>query len=375
MSSTNGDSQPPLPIGFALEYALGHITHAENLKAALAGEEAIRPAYTDIPYDNTPLPSPWNRVPGLFNNWTLRASLVAYHALRRMSPCPAAMFFHTQVTSLFSTGLMARIPSIVSLDATPVQYDALGAAYNHTVGAGPAETVKKRLNRRAFHAARRLITWSEWAKHSLVTDYGVPADRVTAIPPGIDLDRWRFSRKREKDQPLSLLFVGGDFERKGGGALLAAFERFGKRIPTAELHIVTKSPNAGDGKPGVVVHRGLSPNSPELQRLYAEADVFVFPTRGDCLPLAVLEALAAGLPVVTTDVGALSEAVSHEETGLIVPVDDPEALCDALDRLAENPAVRISMGDAARERASELFDARKNYKKIVESLKELAEYR
>jgi hypothetical protein len=161
MSSNNGTTdEAPLRIWFALEYALGHITHAENLKAALAGEPGIQPEYTDIPFENTPLPAPWNRVPRLFNNWSLRASLVAYHALRGMNPKPDAAFFHTQVTSLLSSGLMARIPSVVSLDATPVQYDSLGASYNHTVGTGPAEAVKKRLNRRAFHAARHLITWS-----------------------------------------------------------------------------------------------------------------------------------------------------------------------------------------------------------------------
>lgn len=373
MSGNTGTAQAPRRVFFALEYALGHITHAENLKAALAGDPAIRPAYTDIPYDNTPLPPPWNRVPRLFNNWSLRASLVAYEALRRMRPRPDAAFFHTQVTSLLSSGLMARVPSIVSLDATPVQYDSLGESYNHAVGAGPVETLKKRMNRRAFHAARHLITWSEWAKRSLVADYGVPADRVTAVPPGIDLERWQFSRTREKGQPLSLFFVGGDFERKGGDVLLAAFEGFHRAVPASQLHVVTRSAAAGDGTPGVFVHRGLSPNSRELMRLYSKADVFVFPTRGDCLPLAVLEALAAGLPVVTTNVGALSEAVPHGEAGLIVPASDPEALGQALHTLAGDPPLRRRMGETARERAAELYDAKKNYKKIGERLKELAE--
>lgn len=362
-----------MKIFFALEYALGHVTHAENLKAALRDHPSITPLYTDIPYENTPLPAPWRNVPALTRNWSLRASLVARHALSDVKPKPDAAFFHTQVTSLLSTGMMGRIPSIVSLDATPIQVDSLGAAYNHPVGSGPLERVKKGLNERSFRAARRLITWSDWAKQSLVTDYGVPAEKIETIPPGIDLTRWQFDRRPEKGKPLRLLFVGGDFARKGGGTLLTAFERIQKSIPDIELHVVTKSASAGDGKPGVVVHRGLAPNSEPLMRLYADADLFVFPTRGDCLPLAVMEALAAGLPVITTDVGALSEAVPQGQTGLVVPVDDPQLLADALETLAGEPDLRAKMGRAARERACERFDSAKNYKKIVQTLKDLGQ--
>jgi glycosyltransferase involved in cell wall biosynthesis len=307
------------------------------------------------------------------SNWSLRASLVAYYALRGTARTTDAAFFHTQVTSLLSAGLMKQVPSVVSLDATPLQYDALGASYGHQVGAGPVEAVKQRANRRALAGARRLVAWSAWAKSSLVADYGVPEDKVVVIPPGIDLSRWAFARApKPKGEPLRLLFVGGDFARKGGEALLAAFALLRQRWPDAQLDIVTKSASAGEGSAGVTVYRSIAPNSPELLGLYANADTFVFPTRADCLPLAIMEALAAGLPVVTTAVGALPEAVRHGETGLVAPVDDAEKLFEALHALAGDAGLRAKMGQAAREAACEQFDAAVNYKKIIDLLNQVS---
>ena len=181
-------------ISFALEYSLGHITHGDNLKSALIEETKIKPTYFDIPYDNSPLPAPWSLIAPIRSNWTARASIIAYQSIKRTMKGADAAFFHTQVTSIFSAGLMQKLPSLVSLDATPLQYDALGAVYNHATGSGRLEDVKKRLNIRAFSAAKGLITWSEWAKGSLVFDYGVSRDKITVIPPGIDLQKWLFPR-------------------------------------------------------------------------------------------------------------------------------------------------------------------------------------
>ncbi len=172
-------------LGFALEYSLGHITHAQNLKRAMAEQTDIVPTYVDLPYEG--MIGAWTRLPGVRSNWSLRASLGAWLGLRGQAKRLQGALFHTQVTSLFSAGLMRRVPSVVSLDATPLQYDALGAFYGHAPSSNARmEALKKRLNQRAFGAARHLVTWSQWAKDSLVADYGVPAEKITVIPPGID---------------------------------------------------------------------------------------------------------------------------------------------------------------------------------------------
>jgi glycosyltransferase involved in cell wall biosynthesis len=358
-------------VGFALEHSLGHITHAHNLKRTLEKRSDILPTYVDLPYHD--MPGAWTRLPGIRSNWSLRASIGAYLALRPQANSLDALLFHTQVTSLLSAGLMRRVPSVISLDATPLQYDALGRFYGHAPSSNvQVEAIKKRLNVKALTAAKHLVTWSHWAKSSLVTDYGIQADKISVIPPGIDTTQWNFLREpKRRDQPLHLLFVGGDFTRKGGDVLLKAFRQISPSVG-AVLHLVTNSPEAPEGEPRICVYRGVAPNSERLLELFRQADIFVFPTRADCLPLAIMEAMAAGLPVITTQVGALPEAVLAGETGLIVPPDSPEALASAINLLAADPGLRAQLGFRARERALECFDATTNYLRLVETVLSVA---
>ena len=370
-----------LRVGFALEYSLGHITHSDNLKRALKGDSRVDPTYISLPYhDEGKTLGAWSRLPGVRSNWSLRASLGAYLGLRRGVAAGKfdSLFFHTQVTSLFSSRLMYRIPSVISLDATPIQYDALGKHYGHTVsGNARIENLKKQMNIRAFAAARGIIAWSSWAKEGLVKDYEVPAEKVIVVPPGIEAEKWDFSAERAEQEggagitrPVNMLFVGGDFFRKGGDTLLDAMREMPKGA-RVHLNIVTKTDDLGTQPlpERVTVHRGLTPNSDALRRLYAEADLFVFPTRADCLPLAIMEALAAGLPVVTTDIGALPEAVTHGENGLIVPMDDAAALSDAMRRLTGDAALREKLARNARETGRTKFDATTNYRRLIETIK------
>src|SRR5262249_49116127 len=87
--------------------------------------------------------------------------------------------------------------------------------------------------------------------------------------------------------------------------------------------------------------------------------VFCLPSRSgtESFPLSVVEAMLAGLPVVATDVGSVTEAVRDGETGLIVPVDRPEKLAAALRRLLDDPGLRREMGSRGRQRALERFTA------------------
>jgi glycosyltransferase involved in cell wall biosynthesis len=86
------------------------------------------------------------------------------------------------------------------------------------------------------------------------------------------------------------------------------------------------------------------------------ADVFVLSTRAEGLPISIIEAMAAGVPVVATRVGGVPELVVEGETGLLVPPGDPRALADALRRLIGDPELRLKLGSAGRQRAEELFD-------------------
>lgn len=93
-----------------------------------------------------------------------------------------------------------------------------------------------------------------------------------------------------------------------------------------------------------------------VPELLARAGAFVLSSRSEGLPISMLEAMAAGLPVVATSVGGVPELVVEGETGLLVPAGDAGALAEALRRLVEDPALRGRVGAAARERVLEHFD-------------------
>jgi glycosyltransferase involved in cell wall biosynthesis len=280
-----------------------------------------------------------------------------------------ALFVHSQVPAVLIPDQLSRTPTVVSLDATPLQYDELGGPYGHDRGGGRAEQLKWRLNRACFERAGALVTWTEWAKRGLVDGYGVPADKITAIPPGVDVERWAgpADRRRsgsDRGRPLRVLFVGGDFERKGGAVLLDAMASLDNGPVDIELDIVTR--DAPPASPNVRVHRDLGPNSPELIALYQDADVFCLPTFADMLPMVLSEAAIVGLPLVSTDVGAIGEVVQHEQTGLLVPQGDAEALAAALRRLSVDVALRQHLGRSARRFAASELDARTNARRLVD---------
>jgi glycosyltransferase involved in cell wall biosynthesis len=360
--------------GFVMEQTLGQVTHTKNFQRWVAEDPSVDATWFPISYDER---RGLAALPILRRNWTLRASLQARNQVRSALGRQGfdALFFHTQVTALFAHRIMLDVPTIVSMDATPLNFDTIGGLYAHAPSAmKPVESLKNGLTRRSFTRARGLIIWHEWGKASLVADYGAPAEKVAVIPPGIDMDRWNFPRQDfDGGRAVRLLFVGGDFKRKGGETLLAAMRR--GLAQHCVLDIVTRDPVDARGIPNVRVHHGLDPNMPGLMALYAHADVFVFPTEADVLPLAIMEAMASALPVVTTKVGAIAEQITDGVTGFVTPLQDANALCECTLRLVRDPLLRRDMGLAARAAAERQFNGSRNYSRILDMMKRFADER
>ena len=110
----------------------------------------------------------------------------------------------------------------------------------------------------------------------------------------------------------------------------------------------------------------------EAQReAYASADIFCLPTLGDCTPVALNEAQAAGLPIVSTSIASNPECVP-DAAGLLVPPGDEQALAQALRALVDDAPRRRAMGEAARAHACELMDAEHNAGRVIEFLRAVA---
>lgn len=360
-------------IGFIIEQMLGHVTHGRNLQANVAQDPDVH-ALWGLPRWDVP---GWR---GALPNWTVRAGLQSRDMVTQMQrEAPLdALFFHTQVTAVLAQKWLRRIPSVVSLDATPEQYDSLGAHYDHATGPGWLERTKWRLNRDCFQAARHLVTWSNWAKTGLLEGYQIDPESITVIPPGVPVQAWtRPQPRRLHAGPVKILFVGANLERKGGLVLLEAFRALRAAAagsdatrPTLELHLVTRT--AVDPEPGVFVHNDIQPNSGQLQQLYWDSDIFCLPTFGDCLPLVLAEAGAAALPLVSTSVAAIPEIAVDGETGLLVPPGDVAALQHALGQLAARPELRLSLGANAAALVGRDHDASRSAVRVLALLKQIA---
>lgn len=354
--------------GFVVEQVLGHITHGQNLQANVARDSSIRADWSMPVWD---APGLAGKVP----NWTVKVGLQVRRDLAQMQR-PDVLFFHTQVTAVLAQDWLKRIPSIISIDATPLQYDSLGEFYTHKQGPSWMENLKYRLDRNCFQAAHHIVTWSEWAKEGLIRDYEIPADKITVIPPGVDVQDWRRPEPdaRLSGSPVRILFVGGDLERKGGGLLLEAFRSLKIMLANnepglaLELHLVTKDQVAEE--PGLFVYNDMQPNSIPLKQLYHDCDIFCLPTYGDCLPMVLSEAAAAGLPTITTKVAAIPEITLDGKTGFIIPPGDVLSLVQSLKQLVTNASLRKQQGAQALEYVQKRFDAQTNAIRLLELLKE-----
>ena len=214
--------------------------------------------------------------------------------------------------------------------------------------------VQRRVVQNAFHA----FTLTDWARQSMIDDLGMPPDRVTTVYMGTTLQvQCEIPVTR---RPRQILFVGIDWLRKGGPQLVEGFRLLRNLLTDAELVVVGCSPKTDC--PGVRIEGYLDPRDPEkrsrVARLYKESSCFALMSDYEPLGNVLIEAYAAGLPVIAFDSGSRSEIVQDSKTGILCADRSPETIAAALHRLLENPETARKMGENALFRVKECFDWR-----------------
>jgi glycosyltransferase involved in cell wall biosynthesis len=201
------------------------------------------------------------------------------------------------------------------------------------------------------------ICVSELERASGVAARTCAAERTVVIPNAVDV-RGALRASRQRSRPL-LLAVGRLRPPKDFDTLLRALAL----LPSDafEAAIVGDGPQREElaallAQLGLEDRVRLEGERRDVPALLAEADAFVLSSRSEGLPVSVLEAMAAGLPVVATAVGGVGEAVVDGETGLLVRPADPEALAAALASIVADASLRRRLGAAGRARAEALFD-------------------
>ena len=319
------------------------------------------------------------RIPLMSRNFSVKNAMVTRSRIRSLERSGKVFdaAFINHITPAYLLGsFMERVPTIITLDVTPPLLDAYSSWYETSPPLSPRnpiERLKHTLARGVYRQAELLMPWSSWAKESLIKDYGISEEKIVVLPPGINLKVWNGQEGRRSISnghgPLKVLFVGGAFLRKGGDLLLKVAQR--PEFQDWQFHFVTKTYQGPQPK-NVFLYPNISPNTDSLRMLYQEADIFAMPTRADFSPLAVCEAMAMGLPVISTEVGALREAIEDGETGLVVPLNDEAAVADRLKRLGDDPDLRRRIGMNARMKVEDKFNLEKNVDIIFDYLKRAA---
>lgn len=199
-----------------------------------------------------------------------------------------------------------------------------------------------------------LITDSRFSQGELARALGIPPERIVPIHLGVDppspvaiapaLDTSSY-------EPY-ILFVGTSERRKGVDVLIAALNRLKSRHPRLTLVLTGARGDAVDGTEPISVRELGFVDDRALITLYRHASVFAFPSRYEGFGLPVLEAMAHGIPVVTTNTTALPEAAG--DAALYVPPDDTAALADAIERILLDEDLAASLRARGIARAQEM---------------------
>jgi glycosyltransferase involved in cell wall biosynthesis len=270
----------------------------------------------------------------------------AFRLLRHWHPDVILAFFGVPSGAIsLVVNLFTRIPYLVSLRGGDVPgfrpYDF--SLYHRLIGP---------LLHHVWRHADAVVANSQGLKQLAVNfDDQV---QIEVIPNGVDIKRFTSPEKRAWDNP-KMLFVGRLVYQKGLDVLIRALGDL-KELAW-HLTLVGDGPHRAHLE-GLIEAFGISErirfagwlDQRALLEQYEKANLFVFPSRHEGMPNAVLEAMACGLPVIASEIAGNEELVVPGETGLLVPCESPQALRTALTKLLLDPSIRMKLGMASRKR-------------------------
>jgi len=279
----------------------------------------------------------------LGSSWSASAFRARSRMLERRLAARDDFDFVFQLQTLHGPGTRQR-PYAICTDSTNALLQRHDPAARHLApeAVRPWQAMEAQVARDAAY----VFTWSEFARRSFVEDYGCDPDRVVVSGAGANMVLPEVPDRSAL--PPRALFVGYEFERKGGLALLEAWAEVERRVPGAEL--VIAGPETAVRSAARNVRWVGRASRATVAGLYAEATAFVMPSLFEPFGLVFLEAMGQGLPVVASDCCAMPELVLHGVNGALAPPGDAVALADALVAVLADPVRAAAMGRAGHAR-------------------------
>lgn len=254
-------------------------------------------------------------------------------AARLISDQPDILYTLTVVPNIWGRvfGRLARVPAVVSgyRSLLPKQHEGI-----------------------LWRLSDRIICNAHALKTLMHEQFGVDPARIAVVPNSVDAEHFR-PEPGTKDPYPTVLFMGRLVDDKDPLNLLEGFRLTAARFPAARFRIIGNGPYRLELERRITHYRlesqiQLLPARADIRPDFHRAWVFTLPSRREASPNVIIEAMAAGLPVVSTRVGGIPELVAHGETGLLVEPSDPEGLADALVRVLSDDNLREEMGRKGR---------------------------
>lgn len=223
----------------------------------------------------------------------------------------------------------------------------------------------------ALNKARHLFFPSQWAARSAATDYGIAENKIHNIPFGANLEELPSAITAVKSSgECRLLFLGVEWERKGGPVALDTMKRLLSKGIDAKLTIVGCTPPVSEEH--VTIIPFLSKNDPQQRKklygILAESDFLILPTKAECFGLVFCEASAYGIPSLATDTGGVSGAIKNGINGFLFPPGSTGAVyADKIAAVYGDPATMLKLRRSARE----LYDTSLNWETWGKTVSEI----
>lgn len=348
---------------FVLSRLLGGKTFVAQLVEIIGKFKDISPTfvYFDVEdYDKFPAPKFTRISDALEGLWVAKRKF--YNINHLGSDAYDFLFVQSYGLILPLYPLILKYPVALAHDSTNVlssqlmrlQITSLKSKIKHSLANGAQTPFYKML----LPHVDVFLPRTSWCAGSLMNNFHIPSDKITVTMPPIDLSIWKPLKKDGSADKCRILFVGNDFERKGGLFLLKVFKDY--LSSRCSLTIISNDKDImkyGDD-PRIAIIRGLDHSKKaELIKIYQDSDLFLFPTRNEKLGIALCEAAAAGLPIIATDVGGTGDIVRNSVNGYLMQYNSSaEEWAAKINALIDDGPLRATFGANSRKLAEQLLD-------------------
>ena len=265
----------------------------------------------------------------------------AYNVNEQLKKNPCDVIFAC-VASQEIYFLETNIPVLYSSDTTFRLYDG----YYRSDFSKKEWEWRETVESIAINKAHTLVYPSQWAAQSAINDYQADVNKIKIIPYGANLDnppkREEVLQRRKSLSPCRLLFIGRNWQRKGGDIAVETLKILNNRNIDTELVMIGSVPPSPIDDPKLKIIPFLDKNSSQQRRkfeqLFWESNFLLFPTRADCSPISICEANAFGLPVISSNVGGIPDIITEGKNGYLMDVSaTAEDYANSIQQLIDNP--------------------------------------